>query len=169
MVLFHEDVTSILPCIIIDRINSVSSMYATMIKDKVTARHTVSNSIRLGYTKHQMSQKGIGLCEEIHQLSEVLVIAIFNACAQLRTQPALDLAQRVFEEMPSRYVNNPFIFNCAFDVLIKCGGLVNAELVFQRMKRSVIGYGRLMKLYNSAQTPEETLVLYEQLKRELIE
>lgn len=93
----------------------------------------------------------------------------FNACAQLRTQQALDLAQGVFEEMPASYENNPFIFNCAFDVFIKCGDLVNAELVFQRMKRSVIGYGRLTELYNLTQTPEKTLVLYEQLKRESIE
>ena len=145
-----------------------SSMYATMIKGKTLAKYAVSNHFRLGYTRHQMAQKGVDLCAAIDQPSEVLVIAIFNACAQLRTEQALNIAQSVFQAMPSSYANNPFIFNCAFDTFIKCGDLVNAELVFKKMKRSVIGYGRLMQLYNLARTPDRTLTLYEQLKREPI-
>lgn len=143
-------------------------MYATMIKGKMSAKHAASTHCRLGYTQHQMAQKGVDLCAEIDQPNEVLLIAILNACAQLRTEQALNIAQRVFQAMPSSYEANPFIFNCAFDTFLKCGDLVNAELVFKKMKRFVIGYGRLMQLYNLARTPDKTLALYEQLKREPI-
>ena len=66
--------------------------------------------------------------------------------------------------MPENYLKNSFVCNSAFDMFIKCNDIQNAELIFSKMHTFVIGYGRLMQIYNKEKTPEKTIVLYEQMK-----
>ena len=144
------------------------SMFAVMIKGNESGLSEISNAAlnsgQIGYTKHRMAQKGLDLFKGIANPSEILVLLMLNACAQLGSRDALELARRAVDAMPKTYEKNAFILNSAFDMFIKCGDVASAESLFQRMNRFLIGYGRLMKIFNEEKQPEKTLALYEQMK-----
>ena len=52
---------------------------------------------------------------------------------------------------------------------MKCRDIGNAEKLFERMKRDVISYGLMMKMYNESNQSEKCLSLFERMKSEKIE
>lgn len=115
-----------------------------------------------------MHQKVIELFKQIPKPDAIVTMYLFNACAQLGTAKALELASRVFKEMPNNFRKDPYVITSAFDMFIKCKDVTSAEYLFNHMSRSVISYGNLMKTYNETQKPQKILELYDQMKKERV-
>jgi len=121
-------------------------------------------SFSLGYIKNNISNKAIDLFHEIKNPDEVIIILLFNACAQLETLEALNLVKKISREMPKSFHSNPRLVNSLFDALIKCGDYSSAEIIFSKMKKSVESYGNLMNGFNRENDPSKTLDLFNQMK-----
>ena len=93
-----------------------------------------------------MTHKAIDLFNQIKDPSEVNIIILFNACAQLRTKEALDLAKKVSREMPKSFHSNPRLLASLLDALMKCGDVTDAELLFDKSNEKILSmYGAMMK------------------------
>ncbi|CAF1464407.1 unnamed protein product [Adineta ricciae] len=121
-----------------------------------------------GYLKHEMVEQAFDLFEKITNPNEILLIQIFNTCAKLENQKALNCGRKFFEQMPIEYEKHQFLMNSAFNMFIKCGDSTFAERIFKKIPRFCIGYGRLMKIFNLEKQPEKTIDLYEQMKHDEI-
>lgn len=111
-----------------------------------------------------MFQKAIDLFEKISDPDEVLVLLLFNACAQVPTTRSLSLARDVFSRIPSSFHRNPRLSAAAFDMFLKHDSLLEAEQLFAQMKNNVISYGNLMNAYNRRNEPQKSLCLFERMK-----
>ncbi|CAM4794541.1 unnamed protein product [Rotaria magnacalcarata] len=129
--------------------NKVLPMYGAMMK---------------GYIKNNMANKTIDLFNEIKHPDEIVTILLFNACAQLRTPQALELAKTVSKKMPECFYSNIRIPTSLFNALIKCGDCSSAEILFVKMRKSVEAYGNLMNGFNHDNNPSKTLDLFNQMK-----
>ncbi|CAF1285026.1 unnamed protein product [Rotaria sp. Silwood1] len=122
-----------------------------------------------GYIKNNMSEKAIELFNKIQTPDEVIVTLLFNACAQLETTEALNLVKKISKEIPKSFYWNPFVSTSLLDAFIKCGDLSSAEILFSKMKKSVIDYGSLMNGFIKDNNPEKVLNLFNQMKIDGIE
>ncbi|CAF3812973.1 unnamed protein product [Rotaria sp. Silwood1] len=116
-----------------------------------------------------MSEKAIELFNKIQTPDEVIVTLLFNACAQLETTEALNLVKKISKEIPKSFYWNPFVSTSLLDAFIKCGDLSSAEILFSKMKKSVIDYGSLMNGFIKDNNPEKVLNLFNQMKIDGIE
>lgn len=123
----------------------------------------------LGYLKNHQPQKAVDLFYEISNPDEVIIILLFNACAQLANREALALVKKISSTIPRSFLSNPKILASQFDAMIKCGDLVSAELAFNRTKMSVISYGNLMNAFNEDGQPNKTIELFNQMKSKSID
>ena len=106
----------------------------------------ISQHLFVGYISQRQFDKVIDLFGEIDKPNEMIVVLLFNACTQLRTKEALNLAKRVAGEMPSSFHANAYIITSLIDALMKCGDVEGAEKIFSplTMKNQAI-YGAMMK------------------------
>ncbi|CAF4979417.1 unnamed protein product, partial [Rotaria sp. Silwood1] len=125
-----------------------------------------------GYVKNNMSIKAIDIYNEIHVPNDITTIILFNACAQLGTNEALNLVKNVSKEMPKSFYSNVRLSVSLLDALMKCGDVTDAQELFNNsMKKSIEMYGAMMKgyiknnmsekaieLFNKIQTPDEVIV-----------
>jgi hypothetical protein len=71
---------------------------------------------------------------------------LFNACAESRTPEALNLAEKVYREMPKSFHSNPYLLTSLLDALMKCGNIENAQSLFNKSpKKTLPTYGAMMK------------------------
>jgi pentatricopeptide repeat protein len=119
-----------------------------------------------GYVKNNQASKAIDLFQKISHPNEVIVLLLFNACAQLQTQEALDLVKNIFANLPKSFRTHPHLITALFDAFVKCGDMKSAETVFEHLERSVISYGNLMSGFNHNERPEKTLELFDRMRNE---
>ncbi|UJR24102.1 hypothetical protein I4U23_027069 [Adineta vaga] len=119
-----------------------------------------------GYLKNEMYEKAFDLFVKLSNPNEILLIQIFNTCAKLENEKALICGRKFFDQMSMNCYNNIFLMNSAFNMFIKCKDSISAERIFSKIPRFLIGYGRLMKIFNLEKQPEKTIDLYEQMKRD---
>ena len=122
-----------------------------------------------GFILHEVPKKAIDLFFTIQNPSDVTYTIYFNACARLGNNEALDLGKKVFQQLPIKYHQSNDVLISVFDMFFKCNDVESAESLFIRLKRSVISYGSLMKMYNNNDQPEKTLALFKQMKRENVD
>ncbi|UJR24004.1 hypothetical protein I4U23_026969 [Adineta vaga] len=122
-----------------------------------------------GLIKNNMAEKAIELFSKITHPGEFQLCLLFSSCAHVRTKQALDFGKKVWSEMSSIHHRNKYILTSAFDMLVKCGDLENAENVFAKKNRTLKDYGQMMKCYNEHSLPMKTLDLYDKMKDEGIE
>ena len=115
-----------------------------------------------------MPRKAIDLFFKISKPDEVIYTTFFNACARLGNDEALILGKQVFQQLPIEYHRSNDVLIPIFDMFVKCNDMESAESLFLRLKRSVVSYGSLMKMYNINDQPEKTFALFEQMKKENI-
>ncbi len=89
---------------------------------------------------------------------------MFNACAQLGTNEALNLAKKVSKEIPKSFHSDLGLLTSLFDALIKCEDCLSAEILFSKMTKSVESYGNLMNGFNKENNPKKTLNLFNKMK-----
>ncbi|CAF1298068.1 unnamed protein product [Rotaria sordida] len=123
-----------------------------------------------GYINNNMANKGIDLFNKIQNPNdEIIIILLFNACAQLGTNEALNLTKKVSSQIPKSFHSNFHLLTSLLDALIQCGDCLNAEILFSKMKKSVIGYGNLMNGFLKSDNPAKVLSLFNQMKIDNIE
>ncbi len=92
----------------------------------------------------------------------------FSACAQLKTENALILGKKVFNQLVNGSNQLDDLLNMVLNMFIECGDLESAESLIDRIDRNVVYYGLMMKLYNIQNLPEKTLDLFQRMKEENI-
>jgi pentatricopeptide repeat protein len=122
-----------------------------------------------GYIHNNLPNKAIELFHEIKNPDEVIILTFFNACAELKNNEALDLIKKISSKIPKTFYSNSRLVTSLFDALIKCEDCSTAEILFSKMKKSIISYGNLMNGFNKENNPEKTLNLFYQMKIDDIE
>ncbi|CAF3936002.1 unnamed protein product, partial [Rotaria magnacalcarata] len=126
------------------------SMYAALMK---------------GYIKSNQPNKALDLFNKIDSPDQVIIILLFNACALLGTNEALNLVKRASKEIPKSFYSNPRLLTSLLDALIKCGDIKHAELLFGRLRtRTLSMYNAIMNGFNKEKNPSKTLDLFHQMK-----
>ena len=123
----------------------------------------------LGYIANNQADKATELFKQIQYPNDIITNLLFNACAQLKSKEALNLTKAIYETLPSSFYSNDYLTNSLLDALIKCGDMSTAEIVFSRMRRSVVAYGNLMNGFNGAKQGRKVLKLFHQMKSEGLE
>jgi hypothetical protein len=105
-----------------------------------------NQSLLLGYVKNNQANQAIELFNEIRNPDEVIIILLFNACAELGTDEALNLVKQVAEQIPKSFHSNPRLSTSLLDALMKCGDVTDAQSLFSTSSRkSSEMYGAMMK------------------------
>ena len=100
----------------------------------------------LGYVENNLPREAIDLFKEIQHPDTVNIIILFNACAQLKTEEALNFAKKISQECPKSFYSNPRLVTSLLDALMKCSDVKEAELLFAKSKKKVLSmYGAMMK------------------------
>ncbi|CAF0963616.1 unnamed protein product [Adineta steineri] len=131
-------------------LNKTLSMYGAMMK---------------GYLLHNEPNKAVNLFNEIKNPDEVIIILLFNACAQLANKEALYLIEKVSKQIPESFKSNPRILTSLLDAFIKCSDMKNAQLLFDKtLNKTVPMYGAMMKGYISNNMINEAIELFNKIK-----
>ena len=116
-----------------------------------------------------MADKAIDLFRQIDKPDEITTTVFFNACAEMKDEKTLDLARKVFSQLPRQLRQSRLLLQSVFNMFCRSNNLSNAEDLFEQIDRNVIAYGFLMKTYNDQGQPEKTLQLLERMKRNKVE
>lgn len=124
-----------------------------------------------GYLKNHRAQKAFDLFFKISHPTSISYTLFFHTCAQLADETTLKAAKEIFLKLSSR---NDFrnldekILNSALTMFVKCHDIESAEALFSQLKRDVVAFGLLMKMYNSRNQMENTFALFKQMKSEKV-
>jgi pentatricopeptide repeat protein len=120
-----------------------------------------------GYVHNDLPNKAIAIFNEIRYPDEVIIIVLFNACAQLGTKASLDLVKKVLLEIPKSFHSNPRLLTSLLDALMKCEDVEYAESLFMKSTNKVLPmYGVMMNGHNKDNNPFKSLHLFSQLKKD---
>ncbi|CAF4242007.1 unnamed protein product, partial [Adineta steineri] len=140
--------------------------HAELLFDQCTSKVLpMYGAMMKGYMENNQPNKAIDLFNKIKKPDGFILSILFNICAQLGTNEALDLVKKVSQEMPKSFYSNPYILSSLLDALIKCEDVKNAELLFDKCTNKVLPmYGAMMNAYNKEDKPLKALNLYNQMK-----
>ena len=116
-----------------------------------------------------MAEKAIELFSKIERPDKIILSILFNACAQLKTERALNLGKKIYFRLSDAHRQSTDLLYSVFDMFIKCDDEQSAEVLFHQLNRDVICYGSMMKFYNDKDKPEKSLNLFQQMKEDKIE
>jgi pentatricopeptide repeat protein len=120
-----------------------------------------------GYVHNDLPNKAIAIFNEIRYPDEVIIIVLFNACAQLATKASLDLVKKVLLEIPKSFHSNPRLLTSLLDALMKCEDVEYAESLFMKLTNKVLSmYGVMMNGFNKDNNPFKSLHLFSQMKKD---
>ena len=122
-----------------------------------------------GYIKNNQASKAIDLFHVIQKPDDVILILLFNACAQIETPEVLSLIKRVSSTVMDSSRANYRLMATLINALIKCGDVNGAEILFQKIPKNVISYGNLMSGLNKKEQPSKVLKLFEDMKNNALE
>ncbi len=99
-----------------------------------------------GYLENNQANKAIELFNEVKNPDEIVVIILLNACAELRTNEALNLVKKVSSTIPKSFHFNPRLLTSLLDALMKCGDIEHAQSLFNASTNKVLSmYGAMIK------------------------
>ncbi len=99
-----------------------------------------------GYLENNQANKAIELFNEVKNPGEIVVTLLFHACAELRTNEALNLVKKVSSTIPKSFHFNPRLLTSLLDALMKCGDIEHAESLFNASTNKVLPmYGAMVK------------------------
>ncbi|CAF2899094.1 unnamed protein product [Rotaria sp. Silwood2] len=142
-------------------VNSAESLFDNS-KEKSLPTYAV---MMKGYIKNNMAIKAIDIFNKIQAPDEVIIILLFNACAQLETPDALNLAKKVSKEIPKSFFSNRNLSTSLLDALMKCGDVKYAQTLFDALTVKVSSmYAAMMNGFNKENKPSEVLNLFNRMK-----
>ncbi len=93
-----------------------------------------------------MPNKAIDLFNEIKNPDAICLTLLFNACAQLETEEALNLTKKISKNIEKSMYSDVRLLTALLDALMKCGDVAHAQSLFNTLtKKSVEIYGAMMK------------------------
>ncbi|CAF0982048.1 unnamed protein product [Adineta ricciae] len=102
-----------------------------------------------GYIKNHQANKALELFREIKNPNEIILNLLFNACAEVRSPEALNLAKQSYETMPKSFQSNHYLLTSLIDAAMKCGDIHYAQSLFDGSPKKVLPmYGAMMKENN---------------------
>ena len=87
----------------------------------------------IGYLINKEAAKAIQLFNEINKPDTVIYILMFQACAQLETQEALDLIRLLRSKMPTSFHSNLPLLTSFINASLKCDDVQTAEILFNKV------------------------------------
>ncbi len=100
----------------------------------------------LGYIENNNPNESINVFNKITNPNDVIIILLFNACAQLGSVEALNLVKKVSSQIPKSFYSNSHLLTSQIDALMKCGDINAAQSLFDTSKnRTLSMYGAMMK------------------------
>lgn len=125
-------------------------IYGAMMKGNlnfvVILKNTIFYHVSLGYIKNKQPNKAIDLFKHIQVPNDIILLILFNACAQVPSDEVLRLVKDVSSRMPSSYRNNPSLITTLIDVLMKCQDVSSAVFIFETIKQpTLFMYAAMMK------------------------
>ncbi|CAF3141046.1 unnamed protein product [Rotaria socialis] len=104
----------------------------------VSTKKTLSiyGAMMKGYIKNNQADNVVDLFKRIKNPDEIIIILLFNACAQLGTDEALNLIKQVLSKTPKSFESNSYLLTSLLDALMKCGDVKQAEIWFNRSTKN---------------------------------
>ena len=107
-----------------------------------------------------MPGEAIALFKQVEQPDEVIVMLVFNACAQLKTVEARNLVKKVAASMPKSSYSNEHLMTSLLDALMKCGDVAVAQSLFDESTKKVVSmYAAMMKGTRLSRKPNKRALL----------
>ena len=92
-----------------------------------------------------MPAKAIEVFWQVRHPDEVIILLLFNACAQLANDEALDLVKKVATKIHGSAYSNLRLVTSLLDSLMKCGDMTKARSLFDAAPKKIVPmYGALM-------------------------
>lgn len=115
-----------------------------------------------------MFEKAIDLFEKIPlEPNEVLYSILFNSCASLSNEYAIEIGKKNFSRIPKTFLNDLVLIHSAIHMFMKFGQIHIAEDLFLKIKNpNSYTYGIMMNGYRVNEKPEKCLSMFQQLKNE---
>jgi pentatricopeptide repeat protein len=112
-----------------------------------------------------MPDKATELFKQIQNPNDIIRTLLFNACAQLRTNEALELVKSVVSTMPASPHKNLYLVTSLLDALMKFGDIAQAQSLFDAFEQKVESmYGAMMKGYIANDMPDKAIDLFRQVQ-----
>ncbi|CAF3020938.1 unnamed protein product [Rotaria socialis] len=121
-----------------------------------------------GYVTNNLSDKALDLFEKNPLKSnEVLYSIVYNACASLSNEKAIQLGKKIFDKMPKRYLHDNVLVNSTIHMFMSFGEIEIAENLFSHIKdKTSYTYGAMINGYKINQELQKCLLLFEEIKKE---
>ncbi|CAF1145535.1 unnamed protein product [Adineta steineri] len=138
---------------------------AQLLFDTTTTKNvTIYGAMMKGYIKNKQAKKAIDLFNQIETPNEIIINLLFNACAQIGTLEALNLAKKVSSAIPKSFHSNSILMASLLDALMKCGDIEHAESLFDKTTNKTIQmYGAIMKGYVQNDQAKKAIDLFNQI------
>ncbi|CAF2070889.1 unnamed protein product [Rotaria magnacalcarata] len=118
-----------------------------------------------GYVQNKMGKTAIDLFNEIEVPDEFTTTFLFNACAQLENNEALNVTKKIAKEMPKAFQLDHILLTSLLDALIKCGDVISAEALFYNAKKKTLAmYGAMMKGYIKNNMAKKAIDLFNEIR-----
>ena len=99
------------------------------------------------YVKHQRFAEALSFVERIpFPLNETILIFALKACTALCDEKAKSVGKKLFDEMPTGFLDNDIVVNSTIHMLMKFGDVQGAERLFEQAKKKTnVTYGAMMQ------------------------
>jgi pentatricopeptide repeat protein len=112
-----------------------------------------------------MPGKATELFKQVQNPNEIIRTLLFNACAQLRTDEALELVKSVASTMPASSYKDLYLITSLLDALMKSGDVAQAQSLFDTSERKVESmYGAMMKGYIDNDMADKVIDLFKEVE-----
>ncbi|CAF1673701.1 unnamed protein product [Adineta ricciae] len=118
-----------------------------------------------GYIDNTLPEKAIDLFQLVKNPNEILILLLFNACAQLPSEQSLNLVKNTWKQYNTKLIRSENTLTSLIDALMKCGDAKSAESVFtESWHKSISMYGAMMKGYIKNEMSTKAIDLFKQIK-----
>ncbi|UJR28525.1 hypothetical protein I4U23_009762 [Adineta vaga] len=119
-----------------------------------------------GYITNHQANKVIELFDQIDNPDETIFILVLNACAQLKTNQALLLTKRIFNDIHNKLQSNTHLSTSLLDALAKCGDIKETERLFHSLvNKTPPMYAAVMKGYIENKMENKAIELFQQIEK----
>ena len=120
---------------------------------------------------NNMAEKVLELYEKMSvEANEVIITIVFNACAKLCNEHAIQIGNRAFNKLQKSFLRHRNLLSSAIDMLMKFGQVEDAELFFRQIQIfDSFFYGIMMNGYKINHQPFECLSMFDEAKQKNIQ
>ncbi|CAF1237394.1 unnamed protein product [Adineta ricciae] len=142
--------------------------------DQISTKSSMIGDVMLnGLASNNSAERAFDLYRSMSvSPSEYSLSILFKICSQLNDQKSIEFARRTFQEITRKYNCSQLSFTlvyAAWASLISGKHFFTNEQRCNQLRCYDVSYGCMMTMYNNQNEPDQTLSLYEEMKRNGIE